>query len=469
LAQFDYSGPFVAARIRDVDGNTFPLWTNVGGSETDPVEVPGGEDLQALAFLQEVTVQMGLSFVPQISAQLAPPFREGILFLNSRLADAAGSNVLEVQLGYTGGTGSAGPVLTPPMEAVIMNPDISIDVEIQITLNGQGTGGFSAWRRTGTRVTREGTTRRSLIQEIADGLGVEVNFEDPDSDPNSDARELLDEEGLSWSQGGKTDWMAMWELTDSARCHMSLVGRTLFILSKRARILGQPLRTYRFYDYPGGSIGGRTRGVGASDGQTSADLPILSFTSSTNAVWLPPASLNVVLRDVNESSREAETTVLNDASEAPARSGEGAASPPTGTDTGLPEPDEATGDGGQTLPGAPDVPEAVREAQEEFSRGGHLGIQVEIETIGDPQVLPGDAVRLAGLGRRFDDRTYVVHKITHQIGLGGFTTNLELVTNVDSLIEQFQGAQRTSGPTNTQETREAGPDQTVQPRAQQEE
>jgi hypothetical protein len=66
----------------------------------------------------------------------------------------------------------------------------------------------------------------------------------------------------------------------------------------------------------------------------------------------------------------------------------------------------------------------------EVENSGTMNVQCEIETIGDPAVTPGDVVLLAGLGRRFDKRVYHVFEVTHSIGVGGFSTNIVVHSNV---------------------------------------
>lgn len=442
MASFDYSAPFVAARIIDREGDAFPLWTNISGVEATRPNIPGPDELQALAFLQEVQVKMDQGYVPTITAQLAPPFRDGIRFLDSRLVDAGGDNRLEVQFGYTAGT-SGGAVLSPVFIGTISKPDITVDIEVQIALNAQGLGGYGATRGEGNIVAREGETRRQLIERIAGAGGriLRVNFEDVDSEPNGAAATALNAPAEGFAQGNRTDWLALYQLANQTRCWMSLVGDTLFWLSRRHRLLQPPRRVYRMYDYPGGRLEALTpdalRGLDAR----GATLPLLSFTSATEAAWLAHGR-GFQQRDVDPASQEAVEAEITPASMAE----------PVGAPTGsVTVADAAEPPAARTVPGDPGDTEARTTAEEDASRGSNLGVQIEIEVPGDPQILPGDTIRIAGLGARFDQNTYAVYTVTHSAGVGGFTTNLVAISNIDSLLSRFDGGEAATGAPNTAE------------------
>jgi hypothetical protein len=447
VASYDFSAPFVAARIIDADGNAWPLWVNVGGGEDGRPWIPGGEDLKALCWVDQVEVKLDLSGVPTITVQLSPPFEEGIKFLDSELINSAGENKIEVQLGYATGISDGRPLLTPVFSAMIFNPQVSIDIDIQITLTGQGDAAYGPTRQGAQRVTTGRERRYDVIQMLAQGAGriVEVNFDSANRD--DECRRLLEGE-VEFVQGNRTDWVALWQLARQTKCWMSVQGNTLYWLSYAERFALQPTRTYRMYHYPGGRIQGMTDNAQQQAGE--GDLPILSFSCDTDSVWLPASQFGIMLRDLSAETRQVQERFASPRTEANVAGGDGAESV-RGTSS-LPH-NEQTQEGAALRPGHPDDPDAQTQVSSEIQQGGNLGISVQLEVPGDPVVLPGHTVRLAGLGRRFDPMVYAVYTVTHSIGTGGFTTNLTLVTNINAAASEIMGAIPPTGARNTQQTR----------------
>ena len=442
MAEFDFSAPFVAARIRLPSGDVFPLWVNVGGAETLRPRIPGTEDIQALAFVQQVEVQLNLSTLPKISVQMSPPFEDGMKFLDSPLADGRITNALEVQLGYAGGTGDGGAVLSPLYVAGLTAPEVSIGRDIQITLKGQGLG-RSTEIQGGRVVAEDRDTLEDIIRRLVQGAGnrttLEVDFSAVEA--TSRAGQALRTSAAGYCQGGRSDWIALWDLAERTHCFMNIVGPArngqaskLLWLPKYEAFTAPPSRRYRLYHYTGGLL-------------TEEEWPLISFQCNTEAIWTAVAYQDIlnhgaVLHGVNADSVSAEehsTTVEDQA--APVLSGEGVQTT-EGTDE---LPDTAL-----TLPGSPDNSEAVSRAGAEVAAGGPMSIQCEIETLGDPRVLPGDVVAMSGLGRRFDNRLYGVFSVTHTIGVGGFSTNLVVQSDVDpNMVE----GRTPTGPRNTADVR----------------
>jgi len=438
VASYDFSGPFVAARIVLPNGDAFPLWTNVGGDEraTAPALLGGAADLQALCFVQEVQVQLNLSGLPQISIQLSPPFEDGMKFLDSPLADGRMQNTLEVQLGYASGTGDLGPILSAPFVTMLTAPEVQIDTEIQITLKGTGLGNSATYQ--GGRVTGQpGNKREDIIRRLAAGYGggrrtLEVDFSEAYED--STVHGLLTASAASYSQGNRSDWLALWWLAQETQCVMNIVGTSddgqasvLRWRPRRAMFSGPPTRRYRLYHYPGGQFRGEIATAELQE-DTIAELPILSFTCNTEAVWgaltyQDVLNFGIELNEVDEDDVEpASTTVTAETEAPPADSGEGAMTTPA-TDENPSQPFQAPGD--------PANPGAVRQASADVEAGAGMATQIEIETMGDPALLPGDVIALAGLGRRFDPGVYHVFQLTHSIGVGGFSTNVTIHKNID--------------------------------------
>lgn len=447
---FDFSAPFVAARIILPSGALFPLWTNVGdradavrpaGSSTTGDAI-GTQNISALAYVQEVQVILNLSGMPQLSVQLAPPFEDGMRFLDSSLADGRMRNVLEVQLGYAGGTSDGRAVLSPVYRASLTFPEVSIDTEVQISLKGQGLGGA---RESAQQVVgRPNEKLRDVATRIAAGPGgargtFDVDFSRVEAaGPGSVAYRAFDAPAADFAQGGRSDWLALWEIAQRASCDLVVespenggtTSRLVFV-PRREGSAAPPVRRYRLYHYPAG----RFQGVTMLDrpGDEDAEFPILAFSCNTEAVWNALTAQDVLnngarMDDVNEDTAQPETTAVTLEGEAePVGGGEGAqtlegsnALPVSGDEGRLP------------LPGDGNNPSARRTVQNEVAANSDMGMQCELEILGDPTILPGDMISVAGLGRRFDNRLYRVYTVTHSIGLGGFATNLVVNSNIDA-------------------------------------
>jgi hypothetical protein len=446
VASYDFSAPYVAVRIVDAEGNTYPFWVDVSRS-MDSLTSEEVIEIGSMAFLQTATVELNFSMLPKLSVNIVPDFEAGIRFLDSKLADAGGANILEVQLGYTTGT-SEGAVLSAVYGGLILNPEVSIGEEISITLNASGIGGYSAARQTGGRTPSEGESRRDFLTRLARGPGgsrdLEMDFSEIDDPLTGDAtvKAQLDAP-LSYSQGGRSDWFAIWEITNAIKCWVLLVGNKVRVMSISKRLSNPPTREFYLHHYPGG-LRGLVPSARQSQEASVGAYPILSFESPTNAVYLPGSLRGYVMEGVSDTSRAAVRVDVNDRSEAPTRTTDGTTTPDPAA---MPEAED-NGDGGERASGAePSEDEELATHRAEWQASGHMGITVEIETIGIPDIIPGEIVLLRGVGRRFSEHRYGVHKVTHNIGTGGFTTSLTLVTNIGSLADF---GEVNFGPGNTQ-------------------
>ena len=243
---FDFSAPFVAARIILPDGSLFPLWTNVGDEEAVRPSVPGTESIRALAFVQEVQVILNMSGLPQISVQLAPPFEDGMRFLDSPLADGRMRNVIEVQFGYAGGTTDGRAILSPPYRAALTAPEVTIDTEVQINLKGQGLGGME--RQSGRVVAQPNEKMWDIARRLVAGPGslrrtTEVDFSlITEAGSSSPSYQAMDAPAGDFAQGARSDWLALWEIAQRAQCDLlfgaptsnDYVSRLIFVPRREA-------------------------------------------------------------------------------------------------------------------------------------------------------------------------------------------------------------------------------------------
>lgn len=472
----DFSSPFVTGAIVTKDGQRFPFWTqgSSGGDGARTInsisssgEVTLAPELNSLAWIQEVNVDLQLAHLPQIQIQLAPPFREGIRFLNSELIEY-GVSTLEVQLGYSGGSPGTSK-LTPPLTGVITQPEVAIGDDVLITLNAYGVAGWSMRRTQGGRVALEGETRNELVQRIIEGpKGTQrrkLEFDDKtylqdDEDTPEDVRTLWFG-SIDYAQGGKSDWLAVWELCNGAKCRPYVDGNKIQIRPFANDLGRAPSKTFRMYDYPQGRMG---LGVDAS-GNISTDpdkgvFPILSFSSPNNELFLPASARGFVMTEISDKNpqKEVERTVVDHESENVVGSNEGAIAPEA-TESN-PDRDSNTDEGAEEMPGDPDDTMDLEKVKADFWREGNMGITVEIESIGVPDLIPGDTVLVDGLGNRFGHPRWGVFTVKHSIGLGGYTTSFSAVSNTDRILREGQQARvvNVTGQIKSDDTLLVGPD-----------
>lgn len=541
--RYDFSNPFVSAAIVSVDGKRYPLWS---GLDEKDAGTAGLGSTAALAFLQEVTIEIQLAYLPLIKATLSPPYRDAINFLDSSLMEWAGGARLEVQFGYLSNT-SQNAVLSNVFTGMMGKPEVQLGTDCTITLNAQGVGSFSASRQEGRRTFRD-MTRMEILTIIAEGRiqtgskvykwgghgssgftiqdgtrsytfaeptdldaveGLPPDSKDPyrqqirsrvikswvtyqmtlqevkrasrkrkwgrrkreaalarvrvsgvstipgefgkknreikidetlvTKDNDADSYRLLKEEPINYSQGGKTDWQAVWELVRESQCSSYWEGGCLKIVPRNVSFAKAPAkRTFRVFDYPGGVIG-----------PAEGEFPILSASSPFMYMYMSGATRGLVVSGCSSEDRKAETAIIDDSMVQPGRTSKGGsalANSPT-----MPPTDAATGTNAKTFPGAPSSDRAVAQAKAEYSNMTEAsGVPLTIETLADPRLFPGEAIHVRGLGARLDTR-YVVFKQNYTLGGSGANMSMELRSNAavvdNTLISE--------GPTPSKRLRES--------------
>lgn len=476
----DFSSPFVAGAIVLKTGERFPFWTNAaveaqasGLSTASPVAASAasqplnpsellGAGLESMAWIQEVNVELELSHLPIISVSLAPPFREGMQFINSELIEY-GVSTLEVQVGYSSDSAERS-LLSPVFSGVMSNPDVSIGEDITITLQAQGTAGWALSRQSGGRVAEEGETRAEFLKRLIQGPNSRRRLTivpDPDDatpeDWPADVTEAWESE-LEYAQGGKSDWLAVWEVANAANLRPFIEGNVIRFSPIANDLAREPDKIFRLYDYPKGNIGQGVDARGNFGADSDAGVyPIVQFNSSSQPLYLPSSIRGFVMKEVSETEprNPVQPELVNDDSEKVDRSDEGAAAP---EDTPVnPDLEEGTLDGTQTIPGDPERKEEIRSVRAEYWREGNMGLEVEIESIGVPDIIPGDTIVIQGVGDRFGFPRWGVFKVQHSIGLDGYTTTITAVSNTDRLLKAGApalGRKNTKEPQLSDETRE---------------
>lgn len=462
----DFTNPIVSCAIVSKDGSErVPLWTNTQINLSGEATLLRDNTL-SLAVVQELIVELDLGYIPVLTATLVLPQAEAIAFLNSNVI-VWGRSRLVCQIGYAMGDEV---FLSDPYEGILMEPDIQTGVQTTINLVGQGTKGFDATRRgKGTQLqgTREAVIRTILLGPDQDNpRGVPVDFSEVEAVPDSLAFKLMFEEKITLAAGWVTDWHIVMRLVKEARCYMFYEGVELRIFPIDTRFTAKP--KFKFSLFPPPSLVTNADGESfAGIGPASKVYPILNFSSPSKGVYFPNIVRGMVIKGVKDDTGEPYTEVVNSDSdneggEAEARVGNEDAGVPEGDDD-HPKGDDKTGDG--LDPHHADQPTDTEKdrARAEVKAGNTLiGVQVEIESLGVPEILPGDVFRLEGLGIRWD-QNYAVQQVTHRLGTGGYSTHVVGVNDTGIITDAVQAIEGNVG--NEEPETESDDSTTAQPSA----
>lgn len=451
MAVYDFSSPWVSAVIHNTDGTKVALWTNEHQGATTLPDIR--EDTQnSYPWVTQASVTLpATAALPVITVQLEPPFEDGIRFLDE--AFEWGRSTLHVQFGYTQG---GDPVYTRVWQGLLQKPDINISADVTITLNAQGIGGYSATRQRGSATPKEGETLRAFITKIAQGpnnsRNLRVDFTEADADPKTKSN--LDAAAAPYTQGNKTDHQVLYELAIIAECGAHYDNGVLRLYPLKKQVLSPPTRVFRLYHMPGGQLGG-VIGQQSANNTEVMEYPVYSLNAPEMAMWLPGDVRGSVMREVSADTRKEDKLVLED-KDTP-KTGEGTSAPIP--DSSLPDKDDTTEQGYTQFQGDPNVTEARRTAQAAHRDFSNAGLQIEVETVGIPDMLPEEVVALYGAGNRFSGQNFKVLTIEHSVGSDGFGTRFEAVSNV----MRAQEGVKAEGETNKQQpSTNPVPDNTVE-------
>lgn len=434
-ARFDFYNPFMTAIIETPDGKRFPLWLQT--NSTDRAAARLSDDTVSLPFLQELTVEIQLAYLPIIKATLTPPYRDAINFLDSTLIEW-GQSVLEVNFGYIIGDNA---VLSPlPYRGILFKPEVQLGQDIVITLTAQGVGGFAAAKQEANE-TINNATRREIVQKLAAPFKLEVNDDAVKKAAEADAVDAAvlaqwDKVKLpTFTQGGDSYWTAILRVVHEAGLLSYLFGSELRVLPPSTVFSDKPTKLFRLYDFSNGTLGPVAGGLGGPN----QVFPILSASSPTMAIYMPSSSRGYFIQDVNSFDREEIHKFIGEEETAPARTGEGNASQ-SNPANGEPEANKQTGAGAEMFPGDPSDDQLIAQVKAEYGAQTTLmGVQLTLESLGDPTLFPGTVIAVRGLGARLNGN-YAVLKVTHTLGSSGYTMSLECVSNVGRALENAKKA-----------------------------
>jgi hypothetical protein len=444
-SRYDFSSPFMTATIITAPGTPneqrYPLWVqgDLANPETlQPYKLTGLTGAQntpgpilsdSLAHLASVTVSMDLAAVPTIEVTLTPPLNDARKFIDSTLIEYAIS-ALEVQVGYS--TGLAGKVSSPPFQGIVQPPEVSFGTDVSISMRAIGSVSYYL-SATGDTGVRQAQTRTQHILNLVAAVGGRTNTTSWILDEAS-RRKLAEE--VTLSNSGKSYMNIVYELAKECGCWLQLADRdgfnTIRLISQTKLVQQTPVAILAFYDYSLGQLGPTVGEAGV--------YPILSVSLESQAgLFLGPWSKLLKSAAINKTSLE--TVSLE------ARPKDLAVSGNPSTDVGVKGPSNDLSAVNVAAPAndTEDAQVALNQQVAQHSNTNDIGLKLDIETLGLPEVFPGLLFQVTGVSSRIDGY-YVCFGVKHNVSASGFTTTLTLVQNSSAMTQVLQNKVSPSGP-----------------------
>lgn len=438
LGNYDFSSPFAkVSLIKNVGSpseQVYDLWTpqGRGGADTvQPVKLTGftGANgqlddvvINTLSFVESVTVTLGLGYIPQMEVVLSPPFEEGRKLMESDLVDYISSD-LTVTFGYYSGT--LGSYQSPTFRGILQKPDISFGEEFTISFTAAGKAGYTAASNTVTKSAPK-KQRRIHISDLLKELDLDPAENEWELDSYALSR-LQQEIPLSYA--GKTVLSCVYELARECGCWLNLVtteGTSKVKLTSMSKIVGNaPVATLAFHDFHSQQVGPQ---IGV--------FPIISASTDTAGIYLGGNAKTFARAGVDKDTREsksAEVTPRDIAVTGNKESNQIGVSDPAKSKKLDPSSSHEV-----------DAQDAAKEL-EMISHANQIGIELKLECVGVPSLLPGQIVQVVGLSARIDDK-YVVRSLTHTISGDGFNTSIDLFQNSSFMVSNAVTSLRSAVP-----------------------
>ena len=439
MTPFDYSAPFFrAAIISDAftgSEKRYEMWqknsdkpTSLAASDNyvsvNGLTGSGAElDVSSLAFVTDVTVELQLGYIPVLSATLSPPLEDGRKFLDSKLIEYSIS-ALEIQFGYA--TGPNNGLRSPAFTGIISAPEVSYGSDISITLNAVGIGGYAlaATNQHGAEAgAKTRATRSEHVDSLVQKLGIKRLADDVDDVSSKALSASVDVVAAS-----KSYLAIIYELARQSGCWVDMSDNGLRLVSIKKLVLQSAKTVLRFYDFPGS--------LGKAQGDYTV-FPIVSVSSESNGQgYLNNWSKKAVRQAMDRTTKEQSEGEIDPSKKTASQDKNAQTVPKDKSSEQSVRTDQAQN---QSDAGAADVSQeaALDQARLEATNGS--GLQLEVESLGIPDILPATNVAVVGLGSRFDG-TYTVFKVQHKLSSSGYTTSLSLVQSSTKLTAALQKA-----------------------------
>ena len=450
LGSYDYYSPFAtAAIVNRKSGKRYPLTAaavakNSGVDTTLEVNgvTAGGTQkftLDFLPFLTQISVHIDAGVVPRITATLNPPLEiaRALLAPEVDVFEWGGVSELEVQFGYSAGMGSSNQrAVSPVYRGLIMQPNFSYSGDdFTITFEAQGNGGWLAATTEGGATTKA-STFLGIIQELCANLKITL-----ETDLDTGTEELLKRETGKLALGAYSYFSTIYDLARRCGCNVYLRDEakgTETVSTLTLRSLGKLIK-----EPPVGTLA-LLSGLKDTIGPTTGVYPILSVSTDNTAVFLPATTKTMFTGKIGADGKVDPTVVAVETDPIPT-SNSGAVGKRDVTTAVTSRPANGAAEGSQDRPkvSVDAAKRAVGAALLKAStENGRIGMKLEIETLGFPDVQPGMNLNVVGMGQRFDGN-FIVMEVNHEYSSSGLSTNLTLIANASKIW----GALRETFPT----------------------
>lgn len=451
----DFFGCYIAARIKTfnpIGGQTeFELWNPATAGRLPPQLAA----LNNLSYVSEVQVEVMMARNSRVSLTMTPPYDDGLEIINSPLIQW-GVGSLQLQVGYTTGDGSVGAMRSFVYGGLLQKPDVSIGSDITITLNALGVGyALSTANNANGRHFEPGTTPAEAIEAVlkdytnfdisgiwadfglaknqsAKGASVDHDLFKPVLGEKVQDKNSFDvQQVLSIEVGPRNDWWFVKETCEKYGLDIFIIGESVQVRDRNAWLIKQPNNGVKRFVLRGGMD------------PSQLLFPALSLSSPTAAVWISSGVGEVLQQDVKADKSGITTTgqVNKDNTKV--------SQTKHGTYDQTQDVHGRTQDAGLNFPGNPDT-SALAYARGEFkNKNFKKGIQIEVDTIGIPDLIPGEVITIEGTSSKSSqgpgifDGVYGVEKVIHNIGIGGYTTHFSALSNFMPRV--FAGAAAAEG------------------------
>jgi hypothetical protein len=494
---------------KDGNGLRYDLWLE---SNTDP-RVPNA--LKTLAYVQDVTVELGMGLNSKVQLVLAPPYEDALVLLNSPLIQW-GVGRLNVKFGYSTGTGQRESF---SFGGIIQKPDVKIGNDITITLNAMGIG-YAMSMIGGSQEQSYATddTPATVVEKVLstyNGIDTDRLYEDFDAKKRKELpffKPIFKDTPLGpdpsvLERGPRNDWWFVYDIVKSYGLELLIVDSDFRVMDSDGWRSRGPTKQFRL-----------RAGIDPNPEKGLPIYPILSLSSPTESVWIASGVGRQVMKDVAESKVKKEVVItpqkLTQEEKDRIAKVEGTYKKPKvlkgkalkrqqrredlaadhadaleilEAEIGRASKENSTWgtetknrfnagplSSARNSPGNPQT--SMRDhAKGMISRRNHLkGIHVDVQTIGLPDMRPGDIIGIDGFAVQGQkegvfDGPYGIIEVRHQIGLGGFTTTFKAIANW--FPRAFQLAVQAAGlSTDLKESKsqQANPDKeiSVEPKAE---
>lgn len=422
---FDFLNPFMRAAIitdpMNRDFTRYPLWTfdRMDSQSPGPLRSREMELMGSLAFVSEIKVKLNLSYCPTITVTLTPSFEAARRFIDSPLIEYGMTNdrtsMIEVQFGYAS---PAGVVVSPMFEGMLLKPEVSLGVDVSITLNAQGIGGVTATRQETGDVFND-VSLQDVFTTLCQKHGMILDTSELEANGSEELKAFTKKQ-QSFVPGNVSDWYFLVREAANIGCWVYLDSSDgqskLKILSMDGVYGSKPVYQFRLFDFPQGVIGPKN-GV----------FPILGISTPTSAIYLAAVSQQIRMMGTDSATRETVVTTVNDKSASPKRVEEGQAGPVAPTEKS-----------GSFLPLDAGKPASISQAEAAFKASqNNMGTKIDVQTLGIPNLRPGQVVSIAGVSKTRIDGNYAIFEVEHTLGTGGFETSFTAYKNVGNLSQRL--------------------------------